>query len=124
MKYLKTFESDEDTNYGYKSMNSYGDIIIDLIKFNNYYRLLYDQDKINMLKKMLVGKIVGFRGRHGMNFFNDKKVIKDIDLVGGYAGHPSFTYQFQSDDNKKYTIDNDYPITIYITETEANKYNL
>jgi len=122
MRHIKIFE-EFDTNYGYKSMNSDGDIMIDLRKFNNYYRLLfYGDKKIELLKKLFVDKVVGFRGRNRDHFFNDKKVIKDIEIKS-YAG-PSYTYTFITDDHEKYTVDNDYPITIYTVETDSRKYNL
>jgi len=126
MKYIKTFESEnEDTNYGYKSMDHEGNIIIDLNKFNKYNSSYNINHKIYMLEKMLVGKIVGFRGRQGDNIFkdkkNDKKVIKKI-LYSLPSTRP--TYIFYSDDNTKYTIDNGYPITIYTMETDTLKYNL
>lgn len=116
MKYIKKFES-EDTNYGYKSMDYEGNIIIDLKKFNNYNRLLYITEKKDILKEMIVDKVIGFRGRHSDNFFNDKKIIKNI-----LYSYPS--YIFYADDNTKYTIDNEYPITIYTLESDALKYNL
>jgi len=117
MKHLKTFE--RLISYTTKCDNY---ITLDLIKFNRAESNEFDNEESSKLYKLtdlLVGNIVGFKGKKIGNskYGLYQNTIKNVL----FSDNKKNKYEFVTENDEHYNIDNRNPIIIYTPEKELKK---